>query len=121
MFHKNAGCAAATGGPATLDSDDAWPGATHAVLQATSTERFEFRLAMRSQASEVITIKVLHKADGRYWQTLCLARMQLRLPQSSMCPGAVFEWGPATHRFEDRWARRAEDDTRADGVSRAPA
>lgn len=102
---------------ATLDRDGAWPGGPHALLQAASTARFQFRVPMRGDGDAITTIEVLDKADGKHWQTLVLplpgcnhgidtvqvalvqGRTQLRMAASTHCPGAVFEWDPRSQRF----------------------
>lgn len=104
---------------ATLDLDGAWPAASHALLQAASTERVYVQVPMPDERTPVTHIEIMDKATGRLRQTLTLAqpacnlgietvqvaiergRTQLRLPQSAQCPGAVYEWNPTTQAFED--------------------
>lgn len=104
---------------ATLDRDGAWPDSPHALLQAASTEQLYFRVPMDDEDAPVTRIGVMDKASGRRRQMLVLAqpacnlgietvqvtiergRTQLRLPVSAGCPGAVYQWNPATGAFED--------------------
>ena len=104
---------------ATVDYDGAWPAGPQPLLQASSSDRFYFRVPMVEDDAVVTAIEVMDKSDGQRWQTIELSRpgcnhgmettrvvvqqgiTQLRMEQTAYCPGAVFEWDPAVQRFVD--------------------
>lgn len=104
---------------ATIDYDGAWPAGAQPLLQASSSDRFYFRVPMAEDDAVVTAIEVMDKSDGQRWQTIKLPRpgcnhgmetvqvvvqhgtTQLRMDETAYCPSAVFEWDPTVQRFVD--------------------
>lgn len=102
---------------AMLRSDEAWPGATTAVLQAASTERFYFQVPLAKDGGPASAIEVYAKKTGKRVQTLSLpgcrsedvetvqlaveqGATQLRVGKRYRCAGVAFAWNEGTGQFE---------------------